>query len=79
MIHAMGDPGCIPSEHCTTHGDDEPDQPNYRFCVECGHVFRTPEELIAVETEQFGDYGRKVIGGEVQPEMWSCPHCTHDF
>jgi hypothetical protein len=78
--HAIGDSGCVFHEHCIIHDDDEPDLPgDYRVCGECRHVFRTPEELVAVESEKFGDYNRTVVGGEVQPPMWSCPHCAHDF
>jgi hypothetical protein len=79
MKHTLAEPGCVVGQHCMAHNEDEPDDPHYRTCGECFHVFRTPEELIAVETEKFGDHHREVIGGQVKPEMWSCPHCTHDF
>jgi hypothetical protein len=68
------------STYCVTHHVDEPDLPgDYRACGECRHVFRTPEELIAAEIENFGDHYRKIIDGEVKPPMYVCPHCTHDF
>ena len=31
--------------HCWSHGVDESDAGAWRVCFECGHVYRTPEEL----------------------------------
>lgn len=37
---------CLPM-HCHSHHVDEPDEPSYLICLECGHVYRTAGELRA--------------------------------
>lgn len=71
----------LPDDWCHTHQCSEPDQPgDYRVCGECGHVFRTREELVLEDLlwQQSVD-----VDPEAQPvsaeSIYSCPHCTHDF
>ncbi len=69
--------------HCTIHQRDEPTE-GYRLCAECGHMFGTPEELIAetfrLDTVAYIEGWTKNPPREQDPEkIHACPHCTHDF
>lgn len=71
---------CAPS-HCWTHNVDEPSD-GYLLCGECGHMFLTPEELIAADLnwrEESLAYGRMDNTAKDPEKIYSCPHCTHDF
>jgi len=64
----------VPEDWCWSCGRVEPDQPgDYLTCLECWHVFRTPEELLAVQAERWG-----IVETDVAA-VWVCPLCTHDF
>jgi hypothetical protein len=78
-LHTIGSEGCIPEEHCLIHLVDEPDEPNYRICGECRHVFRTVEELVNEERENYRWSTVTVVDGHEEPPMYACPLCTHDF
>jgi hypothetical protein len=69
---------------CWFHPDEPPMRPgDYLACGECGHVFRTPADLVtahlAMYVEVFG------TGTPPRPEdhradlIPLCPICTHDF
>ena len=50
----MEQPGCGET-HCHIHHLDEPGEGAYRRCFECGHVYRSAEEL------QRGVDGRRTV------------------
>jgi hypothetical protein len=78
-IHTIGIEGCLPDEHCYIHLIDEPDEPNYRICGECHHVYRSAEELVEAERDNYPWTNAKVVGDHEEPPMYACPLCTHDF
>lgn len=59
--------------HCWTHDADEPEAGAYRACLECGHVFQTPGELLAA---WLAELGYPVADAESVP---GCPYCSHDW
>lgn len=62
--------------HCYWHHVDEPG-PGYRWCGECGHLFRTGDELIQTYWNNAPPgFRREPFDVE---EIEFCPHCTHDF
>lgn len=67
---------------CHIHMKCEPlHEGDYRLCIECGHVFRTEEELVEADLEarkfwSKKDDDRPTLTGN---EIFSCPHCAHDF
>lgn len=65
--------------HCWIHHADEPDQPSYRACGECFHVYRRAADLLA----EHNKVSRAIdpdCQDEADPErVWCCPLCTHDF
>lgn len=56
--------------HCHWHGEDEPWEPGFwRACMECGHVYRTLQDLRnAWEQEMPGHF-----------DEYACGFCGHDF
>src|SRR5712671_4807396 len=42
--------------HCYGCDADEPDEPCYRACFECRHVWRTAEDLLAAHNEHLAVY-----------------------
>jgi len=42
--------------HCYSCHADEADEPSYRSCFECGHVWRSAEELLAAHNEHLAVY-----------------------
>lgn len=87
-MDAAGWPDPLPDDWCWSHGRSEPmDADSYRACGECSHVFQTEAELIADHNRELAEMRerhsdeanaeiRDVTSGE---EIWSCPHCIHDF
>lgn len=79
--------------HCYSHNEDEPDNPCYRACFECRHVFPTAEDLLREHNEIIADLNKYVVPGgdslwvltepmppETDPlQVFTCPHCVHDF
>lgn len=61
--------------HCHIHNVDEDDTDAYRVCIECGHVYKTPEHLLAAYREKAPDGApdRK------PDEIFFCQECLHDF
>ena len=63
--------------HCWSCNLDETDAPAYRACLECKHVFRTAEELLAGHNEHLAEFGGEP---ETDPaKVFCCPLCIHDF
>lgn len=63
--------------HCWTCGVDEPDQPCYRACGECMHVFRSAAELLEGHNKHLAVYGMEPATDPDQ--VFCCPHCVHDW
>jgi hypothetical protein len=65
--------------HCWSHGIDEPGEGAYRRCFECGHVYRSAEELqrewVANAPPDLADPG-KLPPAE---EIFFCSLCGHDW
>jgi hypothetical protein len=41
--------------HCYSCHVDEPDEPSFISCLECRHVWRTAEDLLAAHNEHLAD------------------------
>lgn len=68
------------TEHCTWHDAHEPAEGAYRLCLECGHAFRTAEELQTTYVDNAPAETRSLAAGLVPAsEISFCPHCLHDF
>ena len=87
MPHEIGSASCNSKLHCWSHDIDEPDQPCWRVCLECMHVYRSPEEL---QREWLENYPEDLEGqwGPPMPrpakaipvkDIYFCPLCSHDF
>lgn len=72
-------------EHCYIHNRHEPSLPgDYRACLECGHVYRTPWEVMLELLFLYRHWFNMGWDKFLQPippadEIYSCPLCTHDF
>lgn len=64
--------------HCYSHDVDEPDQPCFRYCYECSHVFPTEQALIDADNAVWVQMGRSAPN-RPSDEIFCCPHCVHDF
>lgn len=84
---------CV-GEHCASCGVDESAAiTTYRVCLECGHVFPTPEDLVSAARIQIQVAFATTTPAEGDDEMWRgeellptevgqvtfCPLCMHDF
>jgi len=73
------------NEWCLPCGRWEPDRDgDFLACLECHHVYRTPEDLVAEENNirrRMGDPELVIDGNvrEVVGQIYSCPLCTHDW
>ena len=67
--------------HCHSHGLDESDVGAWRVCGECGHVYRSPEDLRRVWADEVGPAYAPGPAPEVPPadEILACPLCSHDW
>lgn len=68
--------------YCVIHDVVEEDRPgDYKACLECGHVYRTPGDLTKAAVEQYiklnGDNGNAFIIR--LRDIHACPLCGHDF
>lgn len=45
LKHEIGAAGCDPKLHCHSCHIDEPNNPRYIACFECGHVYPTARSL----------------------------------
>ena len=84
------DERCATHAHCVSCQVDELDRPgDYRVCGECGHIFRTEQDLITAEKALLLSFARfypegpqrdRALQGHVSgAAVMSCPLCTHDF
>lgn len=81
-------PDPLPDDWCWSHGRSEPvDDDTYRVCGECFHAFQTEADLIREHNAELAEM-RKRHSGEANAEIsdatsgaeiWTCPHCIHDF
>lgn len=61
MPHLQGSEGCEPALHCVWCNVDEPDNPCYRACGECLHVFATAEDLLREHNTMLRDISLHVF------------------
>lgn len=84
------DERCATHAHCLSCGLDEIDQPgDYRVCGECGHIFRTEQDLLDAERKVLLELARFFPPGRMREDgtrghlsglsVLSCPLCTHSF
>jgi hypothetical protein len=74
----MEQPGCGET-HCHIHHLDEPGEGAYRRCFECGHVYRSAEEL---QREWTAGAPSDLAGRMTPPavsQIFFCPLCSHDW
>jgi hypothetical protein len=65
--------------HCHDHRIDEVSESAYRRCIECGHLYLTPEEL---QREWTANAPPDMPDRETPPaveRIYFCPLCMHDF
>ncbi|WP_055566017.1 hypothetical protein [Streptomyces atriruber] len=81
-------PDPLPDDWCWSHGRVEPDDENtYRACMECSHVFQTEADLVRDHNAALANYRRQnpanaphvMADATSAEEIWTCPHCIHDF
>ena len=69
--------------HCYWHNLDEPGDGAYRVCGECGHVYRTAEDLREAWADATVDAGvtRLALAVTAPPveQIYACPLCAHDW
>lgn len=81
--HHAWSPGCGGS-HCWSHAVDEDGTVAYRSCGECGHVWRTPADLLAdvlaLHEAVAAGNGEPVFPPPTDAGLVAtCPLCCHDF
>ena len=65
--------------HCYSHGVDESDVGMWRACLECRHVYRSPEELRREWTDNAPpDLPDRDTPPPVE-QIYFCPLCLHDW
>ena len=64
-------------DHCSFHDVDEPGT-GYLTCAECGHLYRTAEEM---QAEWRANAPPELRDGPVPDpvDIWFCPLCAHNF
>lgn len=65
--------------HCHYHDVDEPVETAYRVCLECGHAFQSPRELLTaykIAMRDIHEIGTPWPDAGSVPE---CPYCGHDW
>lgn len=69
--------------HCYSHEEDEPDDPCYRVCGECFHVFPTAADLVRDHNAEvqvmMAKWGGSLLVAADVEEIFSCPWCSHDW
>jgi hypothetical protein len=62
-----------PGSDCYFHPNERALATDFRQCLECGHSYRTEQEL--------RDAARVYMDGPAPPadQIWACPTCAHDF
>lgn len=76
--------------HCCIHHIDEGwDETSYLWCMECGHVYQTEQELVDAynrkvsemnrEMGVFFSYGTPLAFVSSAEDIHFCQYCLHDF
>ena len=69
--------------HCYMHNLDEPSTGAFRVCGECGHVYRTAEDLRMAWTDTAADGWAPEVptsaGAPPAEQIYACPLCCHDW
>lgn len=66
--------------HCHIHDVDEVETADsYRGCGECGHVYRTAEDLWAAHLAHYVGVEAADLPPFDPKRLVSCPLCAHDF
>lgn len=71
-------PGCG-GTHCHIHHLDEPDDGAYRRCLECGHVYRSAEDL---QRQWTANAPPDLADRDTPPpveQIRFCPLCLHNW
>lgn len=70
-----------PNDRCYGCGQvHDYSQSYYLVCYECGHVWRTEEELVADHTALLAEMKAPIHPDDHRAEkIYICPQCTHDF
>jgi hypothetical protein len=65
------------AEFCYVHYERE-SGPGWRRCFECGHLYRTEQELVEdnYRNDTEFDFDAKKLSAD---EIFACAHCGHDF
>ena len=70
----------LPADWCHEHMVREPSQDgDFQACYECGHVYRTEQELLDVHNAVMEAYGEPPRSGLGERLRTFCGHCMHDF
>jgi hypothetical protein len=64
--------------HCFAHDVDEPVDDPYRVCFECHHAFPSAEVLLAEHNTVLAAASPGSVETDVT-QVFTCPHCVHDF
>jgi hypothetical protein len=88
------EPGaCRSRTHCWSCGTDEPDEPCYQSCLECGHIYRTEQELVDAHNKIINELNAQHDHHRECDPLWCgpipcvtgagqifhCALCLHDF
>jgi hypothetical protein len=68
--------------HCYMHHVDEPSTGAFRVCGECGHVYRTAEDLRMAWADAQDAPGFGLSPDAAAPpaeQIYACPLCAHDW
>jgi hypothetical protein len=67
--------------HCHIHHVDElyAEGASYCACLECGHVYRSAEDLLLAYAEHYPPEERGEALSREPAKIYSCPLCSHDF
>lgn len=69
------------ADHCHFHNVDEPRTGvgTGHLCRECGHWFPTDADLIEATHAKRAEVGLPALPAIRAEEVYTCPHCSHDF
>ena len=71
------------TNYCAIHNQAEEVDPDpYRICIECGHVYNTPESLVIAYNEDQPELNIDPVFIKTLDQVdsiWFCPICLHDF
>lgn len=78
LVHPHEPSAACGDTHCYSHDVDESDVSAYRRCGECGHVYRSPEELQREWTENAPPDLPDRTPPPVE-DIYFCCLCLHDW